>query len=80
MVGQTKPPLTLPMDSRLMPRSRVRVDVAQAHRFPEFLQAPRQTACQAVWKGVKRMDWGSLGIMGAAGTGEGFSAIVCRAL
>jgi hypothetical protein len=32
----------LPMDSRLMPLSGARVDVAQTHRFPEFLQAPRQ--------------------------------------
>ena len=38
MVGQMKLPLTLPMDSRLMPRSRARVGVAQTHRFPEFLQ------------------------------------------
>jgi hypothetical protein len=42
-----KPPLILPMDSRLMPLSRAKADVAQSHRFPEFLQAPRQTACQA---------------------------------
>jgi hypothetical protein len=67
---QIKPPLILQMDSRLLPRSRARADVAQTHRFPEFLQAPRQTACQALLKGVKRMDWGSLGVMGAAGTGE----------
>ena len=33
-----------------MPRSRARVDVAQTHRFPEFLQAPRQTAGQADFK------------------------------
>jgi hypothetical protein len=57
------------MDSRRMPRSRAKADVAQTHRFPEFQQAPRQTACQAVFKGVKRMDWGSLGVMGAAVAG-----------
>ena len=34
--------LILPLDSRLMTLSRARVDVAQTHRFPEFLQAPRQ--------------------------------------
>jgi hypothetical protein len=39
---QMKPPLILPMDSRLMHRSRARVVVAQTHRFPAFLQAPRQ--------------------------------------
>jgi hypothetical protein len=55
IIAQMKPPLNLPMDSRLMPHSRARVDVAQTHRFPEFLPAPRQTACQAVLKGVKRM-------------------------
>jgi len=37
MVEQMKLPLILPMDSRLLPRSRARVDVAQTHRFPEFL-------------------------------------------
>jgi hypothetical protein len=42
-----KPPLTLPMDFRLMPRSQAGVNIAQTHCFPEFLQAPRQTACQA---------------------------------
>jgi hypothetical protein len=47
VVELMEPPLILPMDSRLMPRSRARVDVAQTHRFPEFQQAPRQTACQA---------------------------------
>jgi hypothetical protein len=55
--------------SRLMQLSRARVDVAQTHRFPEFLQAPRQTACQAVLQGVKRLEWGSLGVMGAAVAG-----------
>ncbi len=35
-----KTPWFLPMSSRLMPRSRARVDVAQTHRFPEFLQVP----------------------------------------
>ena len=30
-----------------MPLSRVRVDVALTRRFPECLQATRQTACQA---------------------------------
>jgi hypothetical protein len=79
MFRQMKPPLILPMDSRLLPLSRARVDVAQSHGFLEFLKAPRQAACQAVLKGVKRMDWGSLGVMGVPGTGEGFSAIVCRA-
>ncbi len=34
-----KPPLILPMGSRLMPRSRARVGVAQTHRFSDFLQA-----------------------------------------
>jgi hypothetical protein len=63
-----------------MPLSRARGGVAQPHRFPECLQVPRQTACQAVLKGVKRMEWGNLGVMGVAGTGEGFFAIVCRAL
>jgi hypothetical protein len=29
-------------NARLMPPSRARVDVAQTHRFPEFLQAARQ--------------------------------------
>ncbi len=52
------------------------MDLAQTHRVPERLQAPRQTACQAVLKGVKRLEWGSLGVMGVAGTGAGFSAIV----
>jgi hypothetical protein len=42
-----KPPLILPKDSRLLPLSRAGVDVAQTHRFPEFLQASWQTACQA---------------------------------
>jgi hypothetical protein len=55
--------------SRLMQLSRARVDVAQTHRFPEFLQAPRHTACQAVLQGVKRLEWGSLGVMGAAVAG-----------
>ena len=26
------------------------MDVAQTHRFPDFLQAPRQTACQPDFK------------------------------
>ncbi|MDH4453599.1 MAG: hypothetical protein QE570_10530 [Verrucomicrobiota bacterium] len=39
-----KLPSILPMDSRLMPLSRARVDVAQTHRFPEFQQAPRPLA------------------------------------
>jgi hypothetical protein len=38
IIAQMKPPLILPMDSRLLPRSRARVAVAQTHRFPEFLQ------------------------------------------
>ena len=42
MIEEMNPPLILPMDSHLLPRSRARVDVAQTHRFPEFLQAPRQ--------------------------------------
>jgi hypothetical protein len=42
IVGQLNPPLILPMDSRLMPRSGARVDAAQTHRFPEFLNAPKQ--------------------------------------
>ncbi len=57
------------MDSRLLPRSHARVDVALAYRFPECLHAPRQRAFQAVLKGVKRMDWGNLGVMGAAVAG-----------
>ncbi len=43
----------LPMDSRRLPRSRARVEVAQRHRFPEFLQAPRQTDCQPDFKEVQ---------------------------
>ena len=38
IIVQMKPPLILPMDSRLMPLSRARADVAQTHRFPECLQ------------------------------------------
>lgn len=34
IVRQMKTPLILPMDSSLMPRSRVRVDIDQTHRFP----------------------------------------------
>jgi len=79
MFRQVKPPLIMPMDSRLMPRSRARVNDAQTHRFPEFLQAPRLAACQAVLQAVKRMDWVCLGVMGAAGTGEAAppSFVVC---
>ena len=50
MFRQMKPPWILPMDSRLMPRSRARADAAQTHRFQEFLQAPRQPGCQADFK------------------------------
>jgi hypothetical protein len=42
-----KPPLILPMHSRLMPRSRARVDVAQTHRFLEFLKPTRQPLADA---------------------------------
>ena len=45
-----KQPLILPMVSRLMPRSRAKVDAAQTHRFPECLPAPRHTACHADFK------------------------------
>ncbi len=38
IIAQMKPPLILPMDSRLMPLSRASTGVAQTHRFPEFLQ------------------------------------------
>jgi len=47
MVSQLKSPLLLPMDSRLMPRSQARVDATQTHRFPEFLQTPRQPLADA---------------------------------
>jgi hypothetical protein len=42
MVERMKPPLILPMDSRLLPRSRARVDAAQTHRSTEFLPARPQ--------------------------------------
>jgi hypothetical protein len=48
MISQMKPPLILPMDSLLMPRSRARLDVAQSHRFREFLQATRQRLTDAL--------------------------------
>jgi hypothetical protein len=50
-----KTPLILPMNFRLMPRSRAREDVAQTHRFPEFLQAPRQPV-RDIW--AKRSESG----------------------
>jgi hypothetical protein len=40
IIAQMKPPLFLPMDSRLIPLSRAVAVVAQTHRFPEFLQVP----------------------------------------
>jgi hypothetical protein len=56
--------LILPMDSRLMPLSRARVDAAQSHRFPEFLQATRQPLADAlgvvvsgVEGGFQRQSW-----------------------
>jgi hypothetical protein len=42
MLKRLMPPLLLPMDSRLMPRTGAKGNVAQPHRFPEFLQSPRQ--------------------------------------
>ena len=42
MFTQMFPPLILPMDSRLMSRSGARVNVAQTHRFPEFLMPTGQ--------------------------------------
>ena len=47
MVSQLKSPLLLPMAFQLLPHSQARVDVAQTHRFPEFLQAPRQPLADA---------------------------------
>ena len=46
MVGQMMPPLIRPMQFRLTPHLLASVDVAQIHRFLEFLQGPRQTARQ----------------------------------
>jgi hypothetical protein len=40
MIALLNPALILPMDSRLMPRTRAKVDVAQTHRFPKFLPSP----------------------------------------
>jgi hypothetical protein len=39
MLRPMEPPLILPMDSRLRPRSRARANVAQTHRFLDCLQA-----------------------------------------
>lgn len=57
--------LILPMASRLMPLSRAGVDVAQTHRFPEFLQSPRQPLADA------------LGVVVGGVAGRG-SLCVCR--
>jgi hypothetical protein len=74
MIALLNPALILPMDSRLMPRTRARVDIAQTHRFPEFLQAPRQTACQddfkemqATVRGVFTQDRFTVGTRSSSG-------------
>ena len=78
-----KPPLILPMDSRLMPRSRARVDVAQTHRFPEFMQAHRQPFVDAL--GVVVVRRGGPGVrVRMAGTWVAYNlvvashALICR--
>jgi hypothetical protein len=48
MIRQMKPPVILPLDSRMMRSSRTGVNIAQTHRFPEFLQAPRQPLADAL--------------------------------